>query len=328
MKDFSINICDCGRMILLKNDWIELKVITRSEVLEMVSSIFDSFDIAGIEVEDPNDIKKNQSENSWDYTDTSLLEHNGKAASITAYFENGTDIKKITGVIEQKLFEIRKMGFDIGEGKIEIKAVHEKDWADNWKKYYKPTKVGKNIVVKPVWETYSKRDGEIVIEMDPGMAFGTGTHETTRMCISDLEKCVKKNSTVFDIGCGSGILGITASKLGAKDVFCVDLDPEAVKAAHENSSLNKALNIYIKQGNLTDVLKGTADVVVANIIADAIIELSGSIRKFLKKDGVFISSGIIKERKDEVIDSLHKNGFKIVKEDEIGDWVAIISKLI
>lgn len=215
---------------------------------------------------------------------------------------------------------------DIGKGLVFISTVKEEDWANNWRKYYKTTKIGSKVVVKPLWEKYKKKDGEIVLELDPGMAFGTGTHETTRMCINALEKYVKEDSNVFDIGTGSGILSIAASKLGAKSVTAVDIDHTAVDSAKKNIKCNNIKNVKVLYGNLMDVVKGKADIIVANIIAEVIIILSRSVGNFIKDGGYFITSGIIEERQKGVEDSLKREGFTICDEKKEGEWICIVSK--
>ena len=218
-------------------------------------------------------------------------------------------------------------GIDTGEASVEITQVDDEDWANSWKAYYKPSKIGEKIVVKPTWEEYEKQEGDIVVELDPGMAFGTGTHETTTMCIQALERNVKNDSVVFDIGCGSGILGISAAKLGACKVIGVDLDPVAVKVSKENIELNEVSNaMEARYGNLMDVVTEKADIVVANIIADIIVLLSEGVGQFLVPNGVFISSGIILDKIDMVKNALIKNKFEILEVNTMGEWAAIVSK--
>lgn len=312
----------------MEGKWIEVKVITSSEALEAVSGVFYTLDVKGVAIEDPRDIlEREQGPLSWDFADINIFEYGKDAAVIKGYFCEEDNIEEIKSYIEERLSYIKELGIDIGQGKVITNAVYEEDWANNWKKYYKPTKIGEKIVIKPIWEEYKGNKDEIIVEMDPGMAFGTGTHETTKMCIEALEKKVLKDSTVFDIGTGSGILAITAAKLGAKKVVGVDLDPVAVDSAKQNVGFNKLDNIEIIHGNLMDVVKGEAEIVVANIIAEVIILLSEDVKKFLKPNGVFISSGIIKDRKDDVVNKLTSVGFKIQEVNELGEWVCIISSI-
>jgi ribosomal protein L11 methyltransferase len=312
----------------MEGKWIEVKIVTSSDALEAVSGVFYTLDVKGVAIEDPRDIlEREQGPLSWDFADINIFEYGKDAAVIKGYFCEEDNIEEIKSYIEEKLAYIKELGIDIGEGKVIVNAVYEEDWANNWKKYYKPTKIGEKIVIKPIWEEYISKENEIIVEMDPGMAFGTGTHETTKMCIEALEKRVQKESTVFDIGTGSGILAITAAKLGAKKVIGVDLDPVAVDSAKQNIGFNKLDNIEIIHGNLMDVINGKAEVVVANIIAEVIILLCEDVKKFLKKNGYFISSGIIKDRKEDVINKLTAVGFKIHEINELGEWVCIIASL-
>lgn len=306
--------------------WIEIKIITKSEAIEPVSGIFYGLDVKGVAIEDPNDIfERKQDSLSWDFADTNIFEYGDRAAVVKGYFSLEENLDNIVLYIEEKLSELREFGVDVGEGKIVSTSVFEQDWATAWKKYYKTTKLGNKIVIKPTWEKYEPKNNEIIIELDPGMAFGTGTHETTMMCIEALEKYIKPGDEVFDIGTGSGILSITASKLGAKKVIGVDLDEVAVDAARENVSFNGLTNIDIIHGNLVDVIKGQANIIVANIIADVIIYLADIVKPLIKENGLFITSGIINERKDDVITALQKNNFRIVEIKELGEWVAVIA---
>ena len=200
------------------------------------------------------------------------------------------------------------MGIDLGEAKVEHEKMYEEDWANTWKQYYKPSKVGEKIVVKPIWEEYEQKEGELVVNLDPGMAFGTGTHETTRMCIQALEKYVKEESTVFDVGCGSGILAIAAAKLGAKLAVGVDLDPVAVESSIENVGYNNLNNIEILHGNLVCIL-------------------TDDVKRVMKDGGVFITSGIIHDRVDMVCEKLEATGFEVIEKNRDGEWNCIVAKL-
>lgn len=308
--------------------WIEIRVITNSEALEPISGIFYGLDCKGVAIEDPQDILgREQGPLTWDFADINVLEHKGEFAVVKGYFSEEDNIEEIVSYIEEKLTEIKELGINIGEGKVEVEKMYEEDWANNWKKYYKPSKVGEKIVVKPIWEEYIAKQGELVVELDPGMAFGTGDHETTRMCIQALEKYVQKDSTVFDVGCGSGILAIAAAKLGAKHAVGVDLDPVAVESAKENVEYNHLDNIEILYGNLIEVIDGKADVVVANILAEIVCILTEDVSRVIKPGGYFITSGIIHERVEMVTDKLEECGFEVIKVNKEGEWNCIIAKL-
>ncbi len=308
--------------------WIEVRVITKSEALEPISGIFYSLDCKGVAIEDPEDILgREQGPLTWDFADINVLEHKGKVAVVKAYFAEEDNIEDVLEYVNERLTELKEMGLDLGEAKVEHEKMHEEDWANTWKQYYKPTKVGEKIVVKPIWEEYEAKDGELVVDLDPGMAFGTGTHETTRMCIQSLEKYVKEDSTVFDVGCGSGILAIAAAKLGAKLAVGVDLDPVAVESSIENVGYNKLKNIEILHGNLVEVIDGKADIVVANILAEIICILTDDVKRVLKDGGVFITSGIIHDRVDMVCEKLEATGFEVVEKNRDGEWNCIVAKL-
>lgn len=312
----------------MEGTWREVRVITKSEALEPVSGIFYGLDCKGVAIEDPNDIlDREQGPLTWDFADLNILEYKGNAAVVKAYFAQEDNIEEIVKYIEGKLQELREMGIDLGEGKVQEQEIYEQDWANNWKKYYKPTKISEKVVVKPTWEEYEKKDGELIIELDPGMAFGTGTHETTRMCIKALEENLTAESTVFDIGTGSGILAIGAKILGAKDVIAVDLDPVAVDAAKSNVAINNIEGIEVLEGNLMDVVEGKADIVVANIIADIIKFVCVDVKNFLKPNGKFICSGIILDRRQDVEEKLTEVGYDILEVKNEGEWVCIIATL-
>ena len=312
----------------MEGTWIEIRVITKSEALEPVSGIFYGLDCKGVAIEDPNDIlEREQGPLTWDFADINVLEHKGEVAVVKAYFSEEDNIQEILEYINEKMKELKEIGIDTGLAKVESEKMHEEDWANNWKKYYKPTKIGERIVVKPIWEDYEAKEDELILALDPGMAFGTGTHETTRMCIQALDKYVKEDSTVFDVGCGSGILAIAAAKLGAKKAVGVDLDPVAVESANENVGLNNLDNIEILYGNLVDVIEGKADIVVANIIAEVICILTEDVKRVLKTDGYFITSGIIHDRVDMVTNKLKETGFEVVEINKDGEWNCIVAKL-
>ena len=308
--------------------WIEVRVITKSEALEPISGIFYSLDCKGVAIEDPEDILgREQGPLTWDFADINVLEHKGKVAVVKAYFAEEDNIEDVLEYVNERLTELKEMGIDLGEAKVEHEKMHEEDWANTWKQYYKPSKVGEKIVVKPIWEEYEAKDGELVVDLDPGMAFGTGTHETTRMCIQALERYVKEESTVFDVGCGSGILAIAAAKLGAKLAVGVDLDPVAVESSIENVGYNNLNNIEILHGNLVEVIDGKADIVVANILAEIICILTDDVKRVLKDGGIFITSGIIHDRVDMICEKLEATGFEVVEKNRDGEWNCIVAKL-
>lgn len=310
--------------------WIEVTIKTTTEAVEAITNILDELRTGGVMIEDPNDFffqKKNELD--WDYVEEEVFnKRNSDGVLIKTYISEERNVVELVEIIKQKVSTLTGFGIDIGEGSVSLGQVNEEDWANEWKKYYKPTKIGDKLVVKPTWEDYIVQDGDLVIELDPGMAFGTGTHETTTMCMRELEKYVTEDSKVFDIGCGSGILAIAAAKLGAKDVIAVDLDEVAVKVAKENVNHNHVQDsVKVLHGNLIDVVSEKADVIVANIIADIIKILAKDVHSCMKEDAVFISSGIIHAKVDEVKESLIENGFEIIEVKTLGEWNAIVAKL-
>ncbi|MBA5849880.1 50S ribosomal protein L11 methyltransferase [Clostridium sp. cel8] len=312
----------------MDKNWVEVSIETKSEAIEAISGVLYNVGVKGLSIEDPEDVEfKKKHPEDWDYFDNSLLKEKDYAV-IKAYFTRDKDFNKNLDYIKDSINNLEEFGIDKGRGNIVVKDVNEEDWENNWKKYYKPTKVGNKIVVVPIWENYKEKDDDIVVKLDPGMAFGTGTHETTRMCIKQLEKYVDKNSTVFDIGTGSGILSISAAKLGASSVLGVDLDSIAVESAKNNVKYNNLKNIKILHGNLMDVVSGKADIVVANIIAEIIILLTDQVKNFLNDNGLFICSGIIEGRENDVIGKLKHSGFDIEDVNKDGEWTCVTARFI
>ena len=311
-------------------NWTEVTIKTTTEAVEAISNILMEERCGGVMIEDPKDFlfqKKNELD--WDYVEEEVFNKSGQdGVLIKTYIPEERNVLELIETVKARISLLPSFGLNIGESSVSLSNVNESDWANERKKYYKPTKVGKKIVVKPSWEDYEKQEGDLIIELDPGMAFGTGTHETTSMCIRELENYVDETKTVFDIGCGSGILAIAAAQLGAKEVVAGDLDEVAVKVSKENCEINHVSDkVVVKHGSLFEVVDSKADVIVANIIADIIKILAKDVSKFLKEDGVFISSGIILAKIDEVCESLEENGFEIVKVERLGEWSAIVSKL-
>jgi len=308
--------------------YIELQVITTTEASDAVSEFLYSEGASGVVIEDPNDFKAlNTNSKNWDYVEDDIIEKLGEDVKVKGYFSAEGFKDDILEAVKMKVNRLDEFGLDKGKGLISTREVNEEDWANAWKQYYKPSKVGEKVVIKPTWEEYEAAPEEIVVEMDPGMAFGTGTHETTILCVQLLEKFVKNGHTVFDVGCGSGILGITAAKLGAGSVVCVDIDETSCRVARENVQQNNVTEkVEVKAGNLLDAVSGKADIIIANIIADIIIAFSEDAGRFLNKGGIFISSGIIKDRRDEVLDKLKSEGFGILEVLEMGEWCAIAAE--
>ncbi len=309
--------------------WYEVRIKTTEEAYDAVTEMLTNIGAGGVAIEDPNDIISELSKpDSLDYADDEFLGSLEDGVTIKAYFSEEVSISELTSLIKEKLKFIGQF-LEVGEGFIGTSQVDDEDWSTSWKKYYKPLNLTDKLVIKPSWEDYEKKEDEIVIEMDPGMAFGTGTHETTKMCSVLLEKYIIPGDTVVDLGCGTAILSIIAAKLGAKAVTAVDIDEVAAKVAKENCAINGvAAQVEVFRGVIDDLKKEKSDIIVANIIANVIIDISGKISSYLKKDGLFITSGIIKERREEVLEAYTKLGFKCEQIDEIGEWVAIVFRCL
>lgn len=304
--------------------WLEISVKTNSNAVDTVSEILTRFGANGVSIEDKINFDKDFGEINWDYVDESAIS-NDENAWVRAYYHEDTDIGSTIQNIDEAL---KKAGehLEIGEYDINSKFVDQEDWQNEWKKYYKPVKIGKSIIIKPSWEDIETKDGEIIVELDPGMAFGTGTHESTKMCIGLLEKYIRKGNKLLDIGCGSGILSILGAKLGCEKILGIDIDSLAVKTSLENFRINNVQNTASAQkAIINDLAEYKYDVVVANIAADVIMDITPKVFKFLKENGFFIVSGIIKERKEEIIKILTDNHFEIKEISNMGEWVAIAS---
>ncbi len=309
--------------------WTEVLIKVDPQAVEAVTDILYGLGAQGVAIDEPVDVERlREDELYWDYIDVKLLENDTEETKIMAYFsEEETNLPEKIAVIKEKIRNLTEFGLSIGSGTVELSNVNQEDWESAWKQYFKPVHVTDRIVVKPEWEEYSPQEGEIVIEIDPGMAFGTGTHETTSMCINQIEKNLKAGDRVIDIGSGSGILSMAAVLLGAEKATGVDLDPVAVRVALENVELNNLQDkIDILHGNLTDVIREKADIVVANIMADIILILLEDVRAFIKDDGLFISSGIIQEKRAAVEARLLEKNFSIVEVETKGEWCAITAQ--
>ncbi|AGB18795.1 50S ribosomal protein L11 methyltransferase [Thermoanaerobacterium thermosaccharolyticum] len=304
--------------------WLEVKVTTSVEAEEAITNIMHEIGAGGVVIEDPNDLKMLNDDSEWDYVDPDMIVNSDKVV-ISAYFPLMPNTVDKVSIIKDRIMGLKEYNLDIGDFTFETSEVDDNDWANSWKKHYKPFKIGKRVVIKPSWEDYTSLGNDIVVELDPGMAFGTGSHETTKMCIEFLEDNVKPNDVVFDVGCGTGILSIVSSKLGAKKVYAVDLDDVAIKVASLNVKLNNLNNVEVLKSDLLHELTGKADLIVANIIADIIIKATYDIHEKLNENGIFISSGIIKDRKDDVLDAISKY-FDIIDIKEDGEWIAILSR--
>lgn len=300
----------------------EVKVIFDAENIEKckneIINAFYEFGVSGVKIDEPMD------RNSLDYYKNEK-DFVVNELAVTAYFPKNTYSTRREIIIKERFEELFGDRDDLVYN-ISFYDLADEDYVDNWKKYVFTTKISDRFVVKPTWRDYEKNSDELVIELDPGRAFGTGTHPTTYLCIRLMEKYIENSHTVIDVGTGSGILMVAANKLGAKEIWGVDIDPDACEVAKENLILNGITdeNTKVLVGNLLNVVENkTFDVVVANILADVILMLLKDISKVIKKDGILILSGIIEDKKNLVINACEKEGLELVEVQEDKEWVAL-----
>ena len=320
-------------------EWLEVKIHTESEGVEALSALLMELGAGAVQIEDSAEMKTflARDERNWDYVDEELLNIKEDYVFVQLYLTHDKDGYDLFSRIQYGVEELKKMnlGINMGSLEIEYKIRNEEEWIDNWKKYYKPLEIGNRIVIKPEWETYDNTSGKIVFNINPGHLFGTGLHQTTQLCLEHLEKQVNGETTLIDIGCGSGILSCVGLMLGAKSAFALDLEPGCIKVVEENALLNNINmdKLKIRSGNalldkslMKEISESKHSIVVANIVADVIIALLPLVKKTLAENGVFISSGIIKDRTEDVHKALNENGFTIIDTTYKDDWVSVVSR--
>lgn len=301
--------------------YYELTVDTTGEASELVAEILTEAGSNGIGIYDPKDLLDLMDSGViWDYIDEHLVKDDGKA-QVKGYFpvDGFEDVK--ADLDERFEFFKANCPFDYGTLDISKAVVDDNDWVKSWKENYKPIHAGR-VTIVPQWIDYVPEDGEYIVKIDPGMAFGTGEHESTKMCLRFLQALGVEGKSVIDIGTGSGILALASAKLGASTVEAYDIDDNAVKAAKENAALNGLEDkLKVDNANLLDKTSGKFDIVLANITADVLITLSATLGEYMKKDGMVIISGIILKREDDVKKAFIKAGFKIVERMNMGEWL-------
>lgn len=321
--------------------WTKLTIDTTTCAVDLLSAFLDEKGVEGIMIED--NVPLSEDDKKAMFVDIPLIEgEDDGTARVSCFIDDSFDIDTLRADIACELTRLEEF-IPVGSKNITLSSTEDKDWINNWKQYFKPFRLYDNIVIKPTWEELDEvNEGDMVVEIDPGIAFGTGSHETTKLCIGQLKKYLKNGDTVFDVGSGSGILSIISVMLGAGFVHGMDIDEVAVRASVENAEVNHIGEDKLRFtcGNLLeknddtsvmalDVNNGSRyDIVVANILADVIIPLSGVIKPYLKEGGYFITSGIIDMKEKAVKEALTSNGFKIIDVVHMNDWVSIIAKTV
>ncbi|HSP22999.1 MAG TPA: 50S ribosomal protein L11 methyltransferase [Planococcus sp. (in: firmicutes)] len=308
--------------------WSELAVHTTNEAVEPVSNILHEAGASGVVIEDAEDLTREREYKFGEIYSLNPDDFPKNGVILKAYLPVNSFLGETIDAIKLAINNLVSYDINIGANLVTISEVDEEDWATAWKKYYHPVKISQRFTIVPTWETYETvSSDELIIELDPGMAFGTGTHPTTVMSLQALEKTVKPGQLVIDVGTGSGVLAIGAALLGASHVHALDLDDVAVTAAKANVTLNGVQDrTTVVQGNLLDAIKEPGDVVVANILAEIIISFTDDAFQVVKPGGHYITSGIIAPKKNDVKEALEASGFVIEDVMMMEDWVTIISK--
>lgn len=307
--------------------WTELAIKTTPEATESISALLIRYGSGGVEIEDPDWVEAFRQNGDWEYSDLppSVAEMGSRV--IRGYFSQDEHLEEKIKAIQEGLEVIRESGIPIGEGILLLGEIDEEDWAHGWKAYFKPIRIGEKLVVKPSWEEYEPEAEDLILELDPGMAFGTGTHPTTQLCLTALEKWMEPGTDILDIGCGSGILSVAAAKLGAAGVDALDIDPLSIKVTIENAFLNQVESaIRAKENNLLEGWIRPVDLIVSNIVADIILRLAPDTARCLVPNGLWISGGIITERRKEVEKAIKAANFTILEVVEDAGWCIIVAR--
>lgn len=320
-------------------EWIETIITTKSEAVEAISGALMEIGITGIIIEDDQELQSflNMPMKYWDYIDESLENRNSEEAYIKFYLTDNSYGKKDLENVKQSIENLKTMDIGLNLGSLEITTnnVDDEDWINNWKNHYKTFEVGEKIAIKPVWEKYENKDNKVVFNIEPGHAFGTGLHQSTQLCLIALEKYIDNTKEVLDLGTGTGILAIVSMLLGAKNALAIDIDPNAANTAIKNFGINNIKdNFNVLPGDILvdDVLREQIkvkkyNVIVANIVADVIIDFLDFVKEVLTDDGIFICSGIITERADDVSNALVNKNFVIINKSERDGWISISASI-
>lgn len=308
--------------------WSEISIHTTNEAIEPISNILHEAGASGVVIEDPFELSKERVDRFGEIYQLNPDDYPDEGVIIKAYIPINSFLGETVEEIKDAINNLILFNIDIGKNSVTISEVNEEEWATAWKKYYNPVKISERFTIVPTWEDYTPvSSDELIIELDPGMAFGTGTHPTTVMCVQALERTVNEGDTCVDVGTGTGVLSIAAAMLGASKVTALDLDEVAVQSAVLNIKLNKVHEVVnVSQNNLLDGIEGPADIVVANILAEVILRFTDDVAKVVKPGGYFIASGIIQQKKQQVREAIEKVDFTIQETLVMEDWVAFIAK--
>ncbi len=308
--------------------WYELCIHTTNEAVEPISNILHEAGASGVVIEDPLELVRERENVFGEIYQLDPNDFPDEGVIVKAYLPVNSFLGETVDGIKELINNLVEYDIDLGANKVTISEVNEEEWATAWKKYYHPVKISEQITIVPTWEEYTPvSSDEKIIELDPGMAFGTGTHPTTILCIQALEKRVKPGMRIIDVGTGSGVLTIAAAKYGAEEILALDLDEVAVNSAKINCKLNKVHDkVTIKQNDLLKGVEFEADIIVANILAEVIVRFTDDVARLLKSGGLFISSGIIKQKRAEVEEAIVKSGLVIDEVVTMEDWVSITAR--
>ena len=316
-------------------EWLELKIDTSPSGLDAVTELLEQQGVTGVMIDDEADFKEFLEHNRqyWDYVDEALLQEKTGVSRVTFYLERNEAALHTIAQVRIAMSELKKARPECGPLLLTIDNVADADWENNWKRFYKPMEIGERLLVVPQWEE-ARDDGRVKLVLNPGLTFGTGSHATTRLCLQALDKSIRGGEKILDLGCGSGILSIAALVLGAKEAFACDIDEKCVDVAYENAALNGVGRdrYTVRWGDvLTDKalqaeFGGGYDMVVANIVADVIMGLSDKVRPFLKEGGLFLCSGIIDDRAEEVFTKLRADGWTVIEQHDSEGWYSFLCR--
>ncbi len=316
-------------------DWLELKIDVAAAGIDPVTALLEEQGVTGVIIDDQRDFQDFMAHNQayWDYVDEQLVKEKENLSRVTFYVENSTAGYGTIAAVRMAMHTLKQKHPEYAPLLLTMENVKDEDWENNWKQFYKPMEIGERLLVIPAWEK-AEAGNRVTLTLNPGLTFGTGSHATTRLCLTALESRIHGGERVLDLGCGSGILSIAALRLGARSAFACDIDEKCIDVAYENAALNGIGRdrLTVRQGDATKegplrTAIGTGyDVVVANIVADVIISLAPQVRHFLTEDGWFLTSGIIDDRADEVAAALTAAGWNIVETCTSEGWYCYICR--